>query len=115
MGDLVPNFSPMMLLHGEQYLEIKQFPIPTSGTLKSTTNLIEVVDKGNAAIVRRGNTTTDEAGKPVFYNESVAFIRNSGGFGGGRKPSDRGAATAANDAPSRQPVRLQPSPSFLSA
>lgn len=106
MKDILPNFDYRMLLHGEQYMEIKQFPIPTSGTLKTTTNLIEVVDKGNAAIVRRGNTTTDESGKPVFYNENVAFIRNAGGFGGGRKPADRGAATAANNPPSRQPDKV---------
>ncbi|KAK5163707.1 uncharacterized protein LTR77_010380 [Saxophila tyrrhenica] len=106
MKDILPNFDPRMLLHGEQYLEIKQFPIPTCGTLKSATSLVEVVDKGNAAIVRRGNTTTDEAGKPVFYNESVAFIRNSGGFGGGRQPSDRGAATGANNPPSRRPDKV---------
>lgn len=87
-------------------LTLLPFALQTSGTLKSTTNLIEVVDKGNAAIVRRGNTTTDESGRPVFYNESVAFIRNSGGFGGGRKPSYRGAATAANNPPSRSPDKV---------
>lgn len=101
--DIVPNFDQRQLLHGEQYLEIQQFPIPTEGTLKTSTHLIEVVDKGNAALVRRGNTTLDERGKPLFYNESVSFIRGSGGFGGARKPSDRGAATRTNDPPSRPP------------
>ena len=99
--DIVPNFDQRMLLHGEQYLEIKQFPIPTSGTLKVSTHLIEVVDKGNAALVRNGVTATDESGKPVFYNEGVSFIRGAGGFGGAKKPSDRGAATAMNNPPSR--------------
>ena len=28
---LVPNFSTKMILHGEQYLEIRKFPIPTEG------------------------------------------------------------------------------------
>ncbi|KAJ9613938.1 hypothetical protein H2200_002074 [Cladophialophora chaetospira] len=106
VADIVPNYDQRMLLHGEQYLEIKQFPIPTSGTLKTESHLIEVVDKGNAALVRRGSTTTDASGKPVFYNENVAFIRGSGGFGGQKKPSDRGAATAANTPPSRLPDKV---------
>ena len=104
--DIVPNFDMRKLLHGEQYLEIKQFPIPTSGTLKTDTKLIEVIDIGKAAIVKRGHTTTDGSGKPVFYNESTSFIRGAGDFGGGRKPSDRGAATAANNPPSRAPDKV---------
>ena len=83
LGDIVPNFSPMMLLHGEQYLEIRSFPIPTEATLTSYPKLVEVVDKGNAAVVVTGSTTKDKkTGKDVFYNESTAFIRGSGGFGG---------------------------------
>lgn len=102
--EIVPNYDQRMLLHGEQYLEIKQWPIPTSGSLQSSTHLVEVVDKGNAALVRRGTTSVDaNTGKEVFYNESVSFIRGSGGFGGAKKPSDRGAATAANSPPLRQP------------
>ena len=93
-----------MLLHGEQYLEIRQFPIPTTATLNTTTELVEVVDIKKAAVVRRASTTTDTStGKVVFYNEGVSFHRGSGNFGGARKPSDRGAATAANNAPSRKP------------
>jgi len=107
LSDILPNFDKRMLLHGEQYLEIKQFPIPTSATLNTETHLIEVVDKGNAALVRRGSTTVDATtGEQVFYNESVSFIRGSGGFGGARKPSDRGAATAENATPSRQPDKV---------
>jgi multifunctional beta-oxidation protein len=104
MSDMLPNFDPRMLLHGEQYLEILQYPIPTEGTLVSKTHLIEVVDKGKSALVRRGTTTSDAAtGKPVFYNEGVAFIRGAGGFGGSRVPADRGASTAIHIIPSRAP------------
>lgn len=99
--DIVPNYDQRRLLHGEQYLEIHQWPIPTEATLTTNSELIEVVDKGNAAIVRRGNKTVDQNKKLVFYNESVLFIRGSGGFGGQKKPSERGAATAANNSPSR--------------
>lgn len=98
--DLVPNFNPMMLLHGEQYLEIRSWPIPTSGKLVSRAKLLEVVDKGNASIVRTGISTVNAAnGKEVFYNEMTVFLRGSGGFGGIRKPADRGASTARNAPP----------------
>ena len=104
MDDVVPNFSPMMLLHGEQYLEIHQYPIPTAATLVSYPQLLEVVDKGNAAILKSGTTTVNkETGKTVFYNEMTAFIRGSGGFGGQKRPLDRGASTASNTPPNRAP------------
>ncbi|KAK4099349.1 NAD(P)-binding protein [Parathielavia hyrcaniae] len=104
LDELVPNFSPMMLLHGEQYLEVKKYPIPTSGRLVSRARLLEVVDKGNAAIVRSGVTTVDAGtGEELFYNEMAVFLRGSGGFGGQKKPADRGASTAANKPPARAP------------
>lgn len=103
LEDIVPKYDKRKALHGEQYLEIRKFPVPTSGTLQTETHLIEVVDKGNAALVRRGATTKDSAGQVVFYNESLSFFRGSGGFGGARMPSDRGAATATNVPPSRAP------------
>jgi multifunctional beta-oxidation protein len=103
-GDLVPNFNPKMLLHGEQYLEILAWPIPTAAELVTTSKLLEVVDKGNAAVVKRANITRDEkTGRPVFYNEGTAFIRGSGNFGGPRAPADRGASTSPNNPPNRPP------------
>jgi multifunctional beta-oxidation protein len=94
----------MMLLHGEQYLEILQYPIPTSATLISYPKLIEVVDKGKSAIVVSGVTTiVKETGKPLFYNESTIFLRGSGGFGGVKKGQDRGASTAIYTTPKRAP------------
>ncbi|KAK3897881.1 peroxisomal hydratase-dehydrogenase [Staphylotrichum tortipilum] len=104
LDDIVPNFNPMMLLHGEQYLEVKKYPIPTSGRLISKSRLLEVVDKGNAAIVKTGVTTVNaETGEELFYNESTIFLRGCGGFGGQKKAADRGASTAANKPPARKP------------
>ncbi|KAI0553342.1 hypothetical protein F4679DRAFT_530866 [Xylaria curta] len=102
--EVVPNFSPMMLLHGEQYLEVKKYPIPTAARTKNYGKLIEVVDKGSAAILKSGTTTVNaENGEELFYNESTVFLRGCGGFGGQKKPADRGAATAANVPPKRTP------------
>ena len=104
MDDILPKFNPMMLLHGEQYLEIRKFPIPTAATLVSYPKLVEVVDKGKSAIMISGTVTKDaNTGEGIFYNESSAFIRGSGGFGGVSKLSNRGAATAVYQPPVRQP------------
>ncbi|ETS83331.1 Peroxisomal hydratase-dehydrogenase-epimerase [Pestalotiopsis fici W106-1] len=104
MDEVVPNFNPMMLLHGEQYLEIKKYPIPTSATTKNYSKLIEVVDKGSAAILKSGVSTVNaETGEEIFYNEATVFLRGCGGFGGPNKPEDRGAATAINVPPKRMP------------
>ena len=101
---VMPNFNPMMLLHGEQYLEVRKFPVPTSATLVTYPKLIEVVDKGNAAVVYFSNTTKDaNSGEDIFYNETAFFVRGSGGFGGPAKIADRGAATSAHKLPSRAP------------
>lgn len=108
LNKLLPNFNMMKLLHGEQYVEILKYPIPTNDTLISKTKLLEVVDKGNAALVRSGTTTSSATtGNPIFYTESLLFVRGSGGFGGTNKPRDRGAATADNRPPSRAPDFIQ--------
>jgi len=104
MTEVLPNFNMKMLLHGEQYLEIRQFPIPTEATLVSYPFLVEAVDKGNAGIIVTGSTTKDKkTGRDVFYNESTVFVRGSGGFGGPSKGGDRGAATRVYKMPSRAP------------
>ena len=106
MDDIVANFSPMMLLHGEQYMEVRKFPIPTAARTLTYPKLIDVVDKGNAAIVVAGFTTKDaHTQEDLFYNESTLFIRGSGGFGGNPKPSAARpkGATAAYKPPQRQP------------
>ncbi|GAA99960.1 uncharacterized protein L969DRAFT_610007 [Mixia osmundae IAM 14324] len=101
--DWLPNFSPMMLLHGEQYLAIKG-PIPTSGTLVSRAKLLEVLDKGKAAAVTSiVETVNKDSGEVVFENQSTVFIRGSGGFGGKKTGKDRGEASAVNKPPSRKP------------
>ncbi|CAO2652806.1 Nn.00g022170.m01.CDS01 [Neocucurbitaria sp. VM-36] len=102
--DIVPNFDPRMLLHGEQFLEIRKFPIPTEAKLVAIPKLVEVVDKGAAGLVVYGSVTKDaNTGEEIFYNESTVFIRGSGNFGGQKKGGDRGAATKAHKPPQRAP------------
>ncbi|KIX02297.1 peroxisomal hydratase-dehydrogenase-epimerase [Rhinocladiella mackenziei CBS 650.93] len=104
MDEIMPNFSPMMLLHGEQYLEIRKFPIPTKARTISYPRLVEVVDKGAACLAVTGITTKDaNTGEDLFYNESTVFVRGSGGFGGPKKGANRGNATAVYQPPKRAP------------
>jgi multifunctional beta-oxidation protein len=101
---MVPNFNPKMLLHGEQYLEIRSWPLPTDGHLETTMKPLEIVDKGKAAVIIAEATTVDKkTGNELFYNVSSSFIRGSGGFGGKSKAQDRGAITAVNKPPARAP------------
>lgn len=104
LGDLVPNFSPTMILHGEQYLEIRKFPVPTAGRTVMYPHLLEVVDKGNACLVVQGVEIKDATtGEDLFYSQSTLFLRGSGGFGGVKKDINRGAANATCMPPKRTP------------
>ncbi|MEW5946593.1 MAG: MaoC/PaaZ C-terminal domain-containing protein [bacterium] len=84
------KFNPMMLLHGEQYLEIRKHPIPVKGTLTSKPKIAAIYDKGKGALVLLDAVTTNEKGEEVFFNTFSLFLRGEGGFGGesGPKPGN---------------------------
>ena len=94
------EFNPMMLLHGEQYLEIKKHPIPVSGTLTTQPTIAAIYDKGKGALVLLDAVTTDENGDEVFFNTFSVFLRGEGGFGGESGPK------AGNLAPDRAPDKV---------
>jgi len=81
------SFNPMMLLHGEQYLEVKN-PIPTSGTLTTSAQIRSFYDKGRGALLTVDATTSDDTGKAIVFNQISLFIRGIGGFGGDRGPTE---------------------------
>lgn len=84
IGDI--DYNPMMLVHGEQYLELKQ-PLPTAATITSRPRITAVYDKGSGMVVATETASCDEQGREVAVTQSSMFIRGLGGFGGERGPS----------------------------
>ena len=90
----------MMLLHGEQYLEILKPPSPSGGVLTTRPVIKNIYDKGKGALIDLEAVTTDESGDVVYKNVFGTFIRGEGGFGGEKGPA------AGNEAPDRAPDRV---------
>ena len=85
MGSVM-SVNPMMVLHGEQRIELHG-PIPSQGTLTTTPTIRAIYDKGKGALVVTDAETVDEHGRLLFTNTFGAFARGEGGFGGERGPS----------------------------
>jgi acyl dehydratase len=91
------EFNPIMLLHGEQELEVKADRVPTSATVRNVARVAAVYDKGKAAlaVVEVETATTD--GDPLFVNRFGLFLRGEGGFGG--EPGPKGGEPAPSETP----------------
>ena len=82
----VMQFNPVMLLHGEQRIEIKK-TFPTKGKVTTTGIIKAIWDKGRGALIEIEAETKDEQGELLCVNTFGAFVRGEGGFGGERGPS----------------------------
>jgi multifunctional beta-oxidation protein len=95
--EIFPTFSLSNLLHAGQHLKIHRLPIPTSGSFTSSPRLLEVLDKGSAALATVGISTVEDAtGNEIFYNETTIFLRNCGGFGGAKATSRNSTKGSCN-------------------
>lgn len=75
--DIIENYNPMKLLHGEHYLKINKFPIPTSGKLKTKSFPLEARNKGKKSVLlRSGYKTYEKDGDLLFTNVGSYFIRD---------------------------------------
>jgi len=90
------EINPVMILHGEQAIELHQ-PIPVKATLKTRGTVTGVYDKGKGALITIEAKTKTDGGDVLFTNTFGVFVRGAGGFGGERGPQ------AANQAPDRAP------------
>lgn len=80
------RFNPMMIVHGEQYLEIKR-TIPTSAGVTCYPKISAIYDKGSGMVMIIDTVCRGEDGLDIALNQSTMFIRGMGGFGGERGPS----------------------------
>lgn len=95
------EFNPMMLVHGEQYLEIKK-PIPSAANITCYPKISQVYDKGSGMLVITDTMCHDESGEEISFSQSSMFIRGIGGYGG-----ERGPSSDINVAPDRAPDAVQ--------
>jgi acyl dehydratase len=76
------------VLHGSQEITVPG-PLPVAGTGTARTRIVDVQDKGRAAVIVQETTVTDPAGGPLWTARSSIFARGEGGFGGPRGSADR--------------------------
>jgi acyl dehydratase len=93
------------VLHGTQRVEVHR-PLPTDGSARALARVVNVWDKGSAAVIVTETSVSDLDGNPLWTNTSSIFARGEGGFGGERGPS------AAVPAPERQPDHVITTPTL---
>ena len=102
---LAGEFNFMLLLHGEQDIEVRK-PIPTEAKVTTSGRVAGLYDKGKAALCILETETKDASGDVLFVNRFSLFLRGAGGFGGDAGPK------AGNEAPSRTPDHVVESPTL---
>lgn len=93
------QFNLAMLLHGEQKIELHR-PIPATGKASAVGKIVEVWDKGKAAVIGVECSVNDDDG-PLFTTHATLFIRGAGGFGG-----ERGPSSVQIEVPDREPDQV---------
>lgn len=76
------------MLHGEQAITMHR-PFPASGELTVAGRIVDVWDKGTAAVIGVESTLIDSDG-PVATTYASLFAKGYGGFGGERGPDTAG-------------------------
>lgn len=96
-GDPALEIDWVRLLNGQVAFTIHR-PLPPAGTVRSTSRVVAVDDKGKdkGAAVYLEKQVTDEAGVPFATIEQAVFLRGDGGHGGfGVPPETPPAVTGA--------------------
>lgn len=84
------------ILHASEKV-IVPAPLPPSGSARAVSRIVDVWDKGKAAVVVLETTVTSTDGTALWTQQRSIFARGEGGFGGERGPS------TASEIPDRAP------------
>ena|SRR5690349_11892396 len=84
------------VVHGSQEVQVAS-PLPPAGSASLTTRIVDVWDKGKAAVIWQEGVATDPSGTELWRVRSSIFVKGEGGWGG-----DRGESTSV-PAPERAP------------
>ena len=78
------------ILHGAESVTVAG-PIPPAATARSTSRVVDIWDKGKAAVILTESAVTTLDGTPLWTTTRSIFARGEGGFGGERGPSTSSA------------------------
>lgn len=93
------------VVHGNQSVTTHG-PIPAAGTATTRTTIVEVQDKGSAAVIVQEGVTIGDDGRKLWTTRSSIFARDEGGFGGER------GSSARVDYPDREPDHVLTVPTW---
>jgi acyl dehydratase len=76
------------VVHGTQAVTVHR-PVPPEGKAVARTRIVDVLDKGTAAVIMNETVVTEPDGGPLWTAHASIFARGEGGFGGRRGSSER--------------------------
>jgi acyl dehydratase len=74
------------ILHASERVSVPA-PLPASGSARAISRIVDVWDKGKAAVVVLETSVTGDDGTLLWTQQRSIFARGEGGFGGSRGPS----------------------------
>jgi acyl dehydratase len=84
------------ILHASERVSVPA-PLPPSGSARAVSRIVEVWDKGKAAVVVLETSVAGVDGTPLWTQRRSIFARGEGGFGGERGPAGSSASAAPPD------------------
>jgi acyl dehydratase len=100
------------ILHGAESVTVAR-PLPPSGTAKSTSRVVDIWDKGKAAVILTESSVTTLEGEPLWSTTRSIFARGEGGFGGERGPSTPPATPTDRRCDHEVPLPILPQQALL--